>query len=163
MYGYPPPCLLSAGLRLSTFWAISVAMAKKRGKRRGQLIVGNVDEQIALGTLANLTGLANTFDETVNGRSKVMSMDWSATMSGLTEGEGPIILYLAHSDYTLAEVEEYIESTGTWNLGSKVDQEVAKRLIRVLGTFSGQASEQLNDGVKRRIKMNWWLEQGQTL
>jgi len=149
-----------------------ILMARKgHGKRRsmGRYIRGNVDESLVLTTLAARTLAAIAFDETVNERTLVSSLVASWSLDDLTAGAGigPILVGVAHSDYSTAEIEEFIENTGSWDEGDLVQQEVGKRKIRTVGTFesaiSGVAAAVLNDGKPIKTRLNWILLQGQTL
>ena len=151
----------------------AAAMAKARPKRRrrmGRYIRGNVDENLALGTLAAGSLISAIFDETVNGRTFISSLVASWSLSNMTPGDndGPIVVGVAHSDYNDAEIEAFIENTGSWNEGDMVQsREVGKRLIRKIGQFPVPASSTvgvvLNDGKPIKTKLNWILNQGQTL
>ncbi len=137
----------------------------------GRYIRGTVDENLALGTLGAQALVKLDFDETVNERTLVSSIIATYAMQDFTlaAGDGPILVGVAHSDYSAAEIEAVIESTGSWNEGDKVAQEVAKRLVRKIGIFpsvggaGASAPAVLNDGKPIRTKLNWILLQGQTL
>ncbi len=138
----------------------------------GRYIRGNVDENLALGTLAAGTLISAVFDETVNERTLISSLVAAWNMSDFTPAAdtGPIIVGVAHSDYTDAEVEAFIENTGSWNEGDMIQsREVGRRLVRIVGTFqtpqSGDAAlnVSLNDMVPVKTKLNWILLQGQTI
>ncbi len=142
---------------------------KRKFARRKRYIRGNVDELLTLGTLAGVTLVGTQFDEVVEERTLVSSIDVVLSMTGFTKAtdDGPIQVGIAHSDYSDAEIEEVIESTGSWTEGDKIEQEKAKRLIRTIGIFDNPASASesvsLHDGVKLLIKLNWILTTGQTL
>ncbi len=138
---------------------------KTRSRRKTRLLKGTVDEALVLGTLANATLVGGAFDENVNERTLALSMEATWGLSNLTVGEGPIAVGIAHSDYTDAEVEEVIENTGSWNEGSLVEQEIAKRKVRIVGMFDGgtQTDEVLNDGKPIKTTMKWVLLQGQSI
>ncbi len=134
----------------------------------GKYIRGSVDEDLQLGTLASKTLVAQAFDETVIERTLISSIVATWTLDGMVAGQGPILFGVAHSDYTAAQIEAVIENTGSWNEGSKVDQEVSKRLIRVIGTMvgtegSGTVDTKWNNGNPVKTKLNWILTTGQTL
>ncbi len=142
---------------------VTLAVNKGRGKRR-RYLAGVVDEDLALTTLASLDVVAGIFDNVVNERTFCSSVDATWNRSGGTIGEGPIIVGLAHSDYSPAEIEEFIENTGSWNEGDLVNQEIAKRKIRIVGAFPGDAADEgLSDGEKIHTKTKWVLLQGQSL
>lgn len=127
----------------------------------GKYIRGSVDEELALTTLASKTVVGTTFDETVQERTLVSSIvaNWSG--KDFTAGEGPIMVGVAHGDYSDAEIEAVIESTGSWNEGDKVAQEVSKRLVRRIGVLSlADGDPVLNDGKPMKTKLNWILNQG---
>ncbi len=137
-------------------------MPKKQTGRK--FLKGNIDEANPLSTLADGAVVKSDFDETVNERSLVTSIEATWNLRSGTVGQGPIIVGIAHSDYTAAEIQEVIDNTGSWNEGDKVQQEVAKRLVRIIGSFPGDlADEDLNDGKPVKTRLNWVLLQGQTL
>ncbi len=144
---------------------------KGRGKRMARYIRGQVDEELQLGTLAARTLVAQVFDEVVEERTLISSVVATYTLDQFTSGagSGPIMVGLAHSDYSAAEIEEVIENTGSWTEGDKVSQEVAKRLVRIVGVFGSEGGagatlkHTLRDGEKIKTKLNWILTTGQTL
>ncbi len=145
-------------------------MAKKRGRNFSNYLRGSVDEALSLGTLGATTLISLIFGSVVEGRTRVSSLKATYSLHGMTptQNRGPIHIGVAHSDYTDAEIEEWIENTGTWSRGDMVAQEISKRRIRSIGTFEIQESGTfvamtLNDGKPIRTKLNWQLEEGQTL
>ncbi len=135
----------------------------------GKYIKGAIDEDLGLGTLASKTAVEASFDETVNERTRVSSIVATWDMNNFTPGAGigPILVGVAQNDYTQAEIEEFLETTGSWNEGDLVAQEVAGRKIRRIGVFeipddAGDAVT-LNDGKPIKTKLNWIMLQGQTL
>ncbi len=151
---------------------VLLALAKRGasgGKRpMGRYIRGSVDEEIVLGTLAARSLVVSSFDETVNERTLVSSIvaSWSLDDWTLTSNAGPILVGVAHGDYTAAEIEAVIENTGSWNEGDLVSREVGNRKVRIIGTFRVTATGEgavLNHGRPIKTKLNWILNQGQTL
>ncbi len=131
---------------------------------------GSVNESLALGTLAAQTLVSADFDETVLEKTLVSSIVSTWTISNWTgvSSNGPLLVGVAHSDYTDAEIEAVLESTGSWSEGDKVAQEVSKRLVRRIGVFRHprQSSIQqvvLNDGKPIKTKLNWTLATGARL
>ncbi len=121
-------------------------------------------------TLAATTLIAVPFDETVNERTLVSSIDASYSLSNFTPiaDVGPIEVGVAHGDYSDAEIEEWVENTGSWNEGDMVQsKEIGQRRIRSIGMFESTTSATdgvtLNDGKPIKTKLNWILNQGQTL
>ncbi len=148
-----------------------LALAKHGGSGRrkmGRYIRGSVDENLLLTTLAAKTAVSAVFDETVNERSLISSLVATWSLGDFTLGSdiGPVMVGVAHSDYTDAEIEAFIEATGSWDEGDKIQQEVSRRKVRRVGIFPsapGPADLVLNDGKPIKTKLNWILNQGQTL
>ncbi len=132
-------------------------------------IKGKVDEELALSTLAAKTLVLVGFDEAVDERTLVASIDAIYSIQGMTpqELDGPIMVGIAHGDYTAAEIEEWIENTGSWSEGDQVGTERANRKIRTIGIFQGPSNineaQVLNDGKKIKTRLNWILNAGLTL
>lgn len=135
----------------------------------GRYIPGDVDEALNLSTLAAGTLISAVFDNTVNERTLISSVDAIYSLSGYTPaaGDGPIMVGLAHSDYSDAEIQAVIDATLSWNEGDLIAQEVAKRRVRRVGIFDTPADAtqtvSLNDGKKIKTKLNWIMTQQQTL
>ncbi len=152
-----------------------IAAARKARKRRfpqGKYIKGNVDELLALGTLAGRTLVGQVFDESLSEPGRISSIVATWSQQGFTAAvdDGPIMVGYAHSDYSGAEIEAVIENTGSWDLGDKVAQEIGKRLIRIVGVFrttgpggSSFDATVLNKGLPIKTKLNWQLNTGDTL
>ncbi len=74
---------------------------------------------------------------------------------------------LSHSDYTAAEVEECLEAGGSIDLGNKIAQEQANRLVRTIGVMTGDpvagAGMDFNDGKPKKTKLNWRMSTGKQL
>ncbi len=142
-------------------------MARKKGTMTGYM-KGNVDETMQLGTLAPTTLISANFDEVTTEKQLISSLVATWALDGMVAGQGPILFGVAHSDYTSAEIEAVIEATGTWNRGNKTQQEIAKRLVRVIGTFvglqgTGTNDVKFNEGRPVKTKLNWTLITGATL
>lgn len=152
--------------------AALAAMAKhnpKRRRRMGRYIRGNVNEDITFAGLTGVTLVAAAFDESVQERTFISSIIARYTMSNWTDigNVGPILIGVAHNDYTAAEIEAFIEATGSWDEGNLTQQEIGKRKIRRIGIFKSPQSVDdnavLNDGKPIKTKLNWILNQGTTL
>jgi len=148
---------------------LAMAKARRPKRRMGRYIRGNVDEEVALTTLASKDVVSAIFDEVVNERTLVSSIVATYSMSNWTDiaNAGPIIFGVAHSDYNDAEIEEWLENTGQWNEGNMVSREIASRKIRQIGALVGGSNAAItttfNDGRQKKTKLNWILLQGQTL
>ncbi len=146
-------------------------MAKARSKRRSMkgYIKGNVNEVLDLGTLAANTVVSTNFDESPQERALISSIVATYSLDLLTPGQGPIAFGVAHSDYTAAEIQAVFDSTGTWDTGDKISQEISKRLIRQIGVFVSDAGGtavqdvKFNQGRPVKTKLNWMLNTNETL
>jgi len=75
---------------------------------------------------------------------------------------------LAHSDYDAAEIEECLEASTSIDLGDKIAQERANRLVRTIGTITGDSNvaNQGNNFAGGRLvktRLNWLMSIGDTL
>ncbi len=143
-------------------------MGKHKGRKRGRYLRGRIDEGLSLGTLASKTLVSDTWDGSVTERTLVSSIVSTWMIDNLASGQGPLLFGVAHSDYSDAEIEAVIENAGSWDEGNKVDQEIAKRLVRTIGTMisdlpSSPGDTTVNDGKPIKTKLNWILTEGDTL
>ncbi len=135
-------------------------MAKHR-KRRGRRWDPNnkvvqIQNEGALGTPAANAATAGVLTVVSDEAYRCISLTATWTIRGLTVGEGPIHVGVSHGDYTAAEIEEWIESSAAMTRGDLIARERANRMIRRVGTFSGNfADEVLNDGKPITTRMNW--------
>ncbi len=152
--------------------ALVASMLARKGRARRKFrryIRGTVDKRLSLGTLAGDTAIAANFDGTVSERTWCSSVVATWGMDEFTTGtdDGPIIVGLAHSDYTAAEIEEWVENNPGWSEADQVAQEIGQRKIRRVGMFADGASASvnivLNDGRQIHTKCGWMLLQGQTI
>ncbi len=135
----------------------------------GRYIRGNLAIDTSLGTLAAKTAILGASD-TVIDRTLVSSVVATYSISNLTAaaGDGPIQVGVAHGDYTLAQIEEYLELATSWNETDLIDKEVQSRKIRRIGVFDSPQSGSsgaysLNDGKAITTKLNWIMTNGQGL
>ncbi len=136
----------------------------------GSYMRGSVEEVLSLGTLASRTLISGIFDSVVQEKTLVSSLIGTWSLDDFTNaiGDGPIAVGLAHSDYTDSEIEELIETTGSWKEGDMISKEISRRKIRLIGVFrTSQADSQgiavLNDGKPIKTKLNWILMEAQSL
>ncbi len=141
----------------------------RRGRSMANYLRGAVDEELDLGSLAARTLISTPFDEVARERMRVTSVVGTYTLSDVTvaTGDGPVLVGLAHSDYSDPEIEAWIENSGSWDEGDLVQQEVAGRKIRKVGIFESKdlaaESAVLNDGKPIKTKLNWVFKTGQTV
>ncbi len=148
------------------------AKTRSRRRRYRKYLKGMIDHQLSLGTLTNKVLIGSNIDDDVDEKTFISSVDLSWSLKDLTiaQNDGPVIVGIAHSDYSDAEIEAVIENTGSWKEGDLVLQEIAKRKVRIVGTFEnlGAAAEAaqtfvLNGGIRIKTKLGWILTTGQTL
>ena len=130
-------------------------MARK-GRRGNRLIKGTFDNSFTLGALPANQGIVDPTDDQVADRCYAISMEAVYTMTGLAAGE-TVYLYVAHSDWTLAEIEEFIENQQGWDEGNLRQREIANRgrSIKLIGAWA--ADGVLNDGRPLKTKLGFIL------
>ncbi len=147
-------------------------MAKRRRRRRFRpYLRGQIDHTLAIGALDALDVIGSLVGDTVTETTWCSSIKASHTLVGFTPaaGDGPILVGVAHSDYTDAEIEGWIENNASWSKHNLVAQEIAKRKIRRIGVFQTEfddtiiTSSTLNDGKAITTKCGWQLGSAQTL
>ena len=145
-------------------------MAKARRRKYRRYLRGAIDDELALVTLAGGNVVSQVVSDTLEEKAWLSSVKaiWSMIDFSPGTSDGPILVGVAHSDYTAAEIEEWIENSGSWTSGDKISQEIARRKIRRVGVFanlsaSAAAADALNDGRPITTKCNWQLTSGQTL
>lgn len=122
-----------------------------------------------MGGLAATTLVGTLLQDTVTEKAYCTSVKATWTLLGMTGGEddGPLLCGWAHSDYSDAEIEAFIELATSWDTGDKISQEINRRLIRIVGTFGGPDgvgdANALNDGKPINTKLGWMINSGQTL
>ncbi len=146
-------------------------MAKHgKGRKFRKYLRGNIDHVLALSTLGGNTLIGSLVADTVVDTAYVSSVKATWTLAEFTAAtnDGPILVGIAHSDYTDAEVEAFVENiTGSWDAGDLVSQEIARRKVRVVGVFknppTATEASRLNDGNPVTTKAGWMLSEGQTI
>ncbi len=114
---------------------------------------GAVDISLALGTLGAAVVVSADPSDSVAERAICTSVEVVVGMRDHTTGEGPLTVGWAHGDFSDAEIEEWLENSGSWDQGDQIGQEVARRKIGILGKFSGDLDfDVLNDGKAIKVK-----------
>ncbi len=138
--------------------------------KKGDYVKGHFDETLALGTLASKVVTSSSLTEVMEDTGRITSVQASYSLMALTQAAnvGPIAVGWAHGDYSSAEIEEYLENAGSWNRGAKIEQEIAKRLIRQIGVFPDRsggptAPQVLNNGSPIKTRLNWQIQEGETI
>ncbi len=158
-------------LFVGIFLVLLAKHPRKGRKRMGRYIRGEVDEELALGTLAAKDVISAAFDSAVIERTFISSLVaiWSVTAVTPSTTAGPIMVGVAHSDYSAAEIEEWIENTGSWTEADQIGQEIGRRKIRKVGIFRFQGAAGitsvavLNEGRAIKTKLGWILTTGQNI
>ncbi len=144
-------------------------MAKRRRKNFSKYVKGAIDTDLSLTTLAAKTPVSETTNQTVVDTARVSTIEAVYTLADFTPGAniGPIAFGVMHSDYTDAELEAWLESSGSWDLGNMVERENRSRRIRQIGVFNSPTlasdSSRHNDGRMTKTKLNWVLTEGDGL
>ncbi len=116
------------------------------------------------GTTANGAVAAGAISNTVDDRVWAMSLSGTFGSRSVTPGEGPIVIGVAHSDYSAAEIEECLEAQASWDQSDLVARERARRKVRTIGIFANEAAANtLFDGREKKVKLGFMLEPGMTL
>ncbi len=142
-------------------------MVRKRGggksRRKGYRYLP-VDQTFPIGNLTTKDVIADDLNSSVDQDTFMVSADLVWGTEDFTIGEGPLVVGLAHSDYTSAEIEECLEALASWDKGDKVANEQRKRKVRVVGAFPLIAvDEVLNLGMPVKTKLGFVVEIGNTL
>ncbi len=117
----------------------------------------------SLGALASGVAVNNDYFGAADADYLVTSVENTWSYEDHTAGEGPITCGYAHGDYSVTEIKECLESASI-NMGNMIQRERARRLVRIVGAFSGQnVSETLNDGKPIKTRLNWKIPEGITL
>ncbi len=147
-------------------------MARKKGggrKRFAGYIKGNIDKNIDIGLLVGSTVFISIVNDVVVEKTYCSSIRCSYALNEVTPttGDGPLTIGVAHSDYSTAEIEAWVERSTSWDKADLIGQEVSNRLIRQIGTFPQPDDVEdisvLNDGKPITTKLGWILRTGQTL
>ncbi len=136
---------------------------RKNRARRGYRKLP-IDAEVLGGTVGANDVTSTLFTAVMTEERLVSTVRGTWTWENVTVGDGPIVVGLAHGDYTAAEIEECLEALGAWDEGDKVAQEQANRLVRQIGTFGdGTVQQELNDGKPITTRLNWRIATGDTL
>ncbi len=145
-------------------------MAKARRRRKFNLRKVKQNGSMAIGALATKDVISAAATAAPVTGLRVMSADLTYTITNIGASDDDAFEFgLAHSDYTAAEIEECLEASGSMDVGDKIAQEQANRLVRHIGTISASnAGAQgggvpFNDGRPMKTKLNWLLSPGDTL
>ncbi len=133
-------------------------------------LAGTIETALSLGTLAGGALISQVVADTVEEKAWLSSMKGSWSLENFTPGPGigPIVVGIAHSDYSDAEIEAWLENQGSWSEGDLIASlEVGKRKCRRAGTMPSAATASevavLADGRQIITKAKWMLTTGDTV
>ncbi len=145
-----------------------MARRKSSRRRRFNLRKVRVAASVGVGALAAGDLIAAAITAAAADSIRIVTADLAYSMAdlGATADDGQEI-GLAHSDYSAAEIEECLESSTSIDLGDKIAQERANRLVRTLGQLHDStgtgAGLDFNNGQPLKVRLNWVLSAGDTL
>ncbi len=120
--------------------------------------------QLSLGTLGDQTVLSvPLLSGSLTEDLLILSIDATMVIRGMTVTEGPLYMGFAHTDYTVAEIAEAIDTQGFLGPNLKIEEERARRLVRRWGTFRVQEVTEMiaaSNGGHRRYKVRWIQQNG---
>ncbi len=148
-----------------------VSKHDRRRRKFRRYIKGRIDFELALSTLAgnDVLGANETNVLTETAWLSSIRASWSLMDYVASTAQGPLWVGIAHSDYTDAEIEEWIEEGASWSEGDMIaTREINRRLIRQVGTFMNltaatAGANALNEGRPITTKCGWMLTTGQTV
>ncbi len=145
----------------------------RRGRRKfRRYLRGQISFTFDFGSLASKDLVLAPVPDVLTEKAWLSSVKSTYSLTDVTDSTqdaGPVLVGIAHSDYTAAEVEAWIENLGSWEQGDKISQEIAKRMIRRVGVFPGkdannlEQAQVLNLGRPITTKCGWQLTTGQTV
>ncbi len=135
-------------------------------RKMGRYIRGGIEENLELGALVtkSLTSAPNA--DVVTEKTWISSVVLNWAISDLTGSAdtGPIVVGVAHSDYTDAEIEAFVEQVTSWDEGDLTSREIGSRKIRTIGQFHPEdTGSRLNDGKPISTKLGWMLTTANTI
>ncbi len=150
--------------------AVLLAKRKPSRRRRFNLRMVRINNRVAMGALDTLTVTSGSITTAANDTYRLMSVKASYSWTDIAAvADDGFTFGLAHSDYTSAEIEECLESQSSIDLGNKVAQEQANRLVREIGTIRSTpgatiaGSAIFGNGRLVKTRLNWAMNTGDTL
>ena len=121
---------------------------------------------LSVGALATLDVNVGAISLTATDPLQIISahLTWKMTDVPVPADDGQEF-GLSHGDYTAAEVEECLEALSSIDLGNKIAQEQANRLVRSIGTMENTSAGtdggmNFASGRQVKTKLNWRLSSG---
>ncbi len=145
-------------------------MVKHRCRRRFNMRQVRINSGLAIGALASADVIAGAITNAPTDPMRFISVDLAYGITDLAAVIDDAFAFgLAHGDYTAAEIEECLESGASMDLGNKVEQEQANRLVREIGLITKAAAAAsggglpFNEGKPVHTKLNWLMSIGDQL
>ncbi len=141
----------------------------RRGRKFRRYLAGKIRHLLQLGTLGGTTIISTNVVDVLTEKAYLTSvrLAWSLVRMTTATNDGPIMVGVAHPDYSGAEVEAWIENQASWEEGDVIGQEVGRRKIRMVGVFLNPEGvdvvSRLNDGKPITTKCGWQLQTGQSV
>ncbi len=95
----------------------------RKGRKYRKYLRGNIDLDMLLGTLGAESLISQAVPDVLTEKAWCSSVKASYSMQALTKSPttGPITIGVAVSDYTSAEIEQFVENLGSWEQGSQIE------------------------------------------
>ncbi len=138
-------------------------MAKntRKPRRRFNLRKVRIAGQVTIGNLGSGSVVKGSISQATVDSMRFISLNLAWTLEDFIAVDDGMEFGVAHSDYTAAEIEECLEAQGSMDIGDKIAQERANRLVRSLGVIDREVL--FNDGKKLKTRLNWLMSEGDTL
>ncbi len=135
-------------------------MAKHR-KRSRNFVVIPINAQITLGTTGDGGAVTANMITTLTEDIYIQSVDLTWALRGLTAGEVPIQVGIAHGDLSTTEITEAVTAAPT-GPGDIIQNERARRPVRISGQFgeSGLTDQTLGHGEMVRTRAKFLISDG---
>ncbi len=152
--------------------ALAIVLKGRARRKFRRYLRGQIDAQLALLTLAGDTVLGANVQDVLTESAYLTSVKatWSLRSYTVQAGDGPVVVGVAHSDYTDAEILAWVLASNSWEQGNMTAGEIRRRKIRQVGVIvvtgivtGGVGDAYLNDGKLVTTKCGWQLITGQTL
>ncbi len=135
---------------------------KRRSRRRFNLRRVRVSPELALAMLASDTVLKTVLVGTYASTYGCMSVSLTWSLTDLTANDDPVIVGLAFSDYSVTDINVCIEAAEAIDIGDKIGQEKANRMVRIIGSMN-EVRESLSEGRPIKTKLNWLIPIGKAI
>ncbi len=124
-----------------------------------------VTAAVGVGALASGDVTSGAITTAASNKLRFVTLDASYSWSDTSNATDDSMEFgIAHGDYTATEIEECLEAQAAIDIGLKVEQEQANRLVRVIGIFSNEGAAsggaQFNDGKRYKMRLNWLIGAG---